>query len=388
MKYENLKLPATKPENYLELKASLLVEGVNADRQSMKGLGVSFKEQRHGLFGWDFDDHAGTLLPDDFTLPDGTVVQFRMKNDAPYKIKQKNNKRLLYKNEIEICEVNWLRRPEFYNKKTSQGYNMPEIGQVGGEDCLFFCYQNYCSHFSKNKQCLFCNLVSTSKTYNSVLKKKTIEAIGEVAGEAWKEGMARHVLITGGCTTAENETKQVTAIVQSILKHTGLKKLPGTVLPSPAKGDSIKAYHDSGIAAIGYSMEIWDERLYSAVCPGKAENTSHKEFIESIESAVKIFGEGNVYGVFVMGIEPKESFLEGVRVISGLGANVVPFVWSPNPGSKYEGHRAPAPKWYYDTIMEAAAIVKGNKFSSDDRNHCYKCDGNSLLHDALRIRGI
>jgi len=46
-----------------------------------------------------------------------------------------------------------------------------------------------------------------------------------------------------------------------------------------------------------------------------------------------------VYVAMVMGLEPKETFLEGIRVLSALGTNVVPFVWAPNPGSRLEGHR-------------------------------------------------
>ena len=134
------------------------------------------------------------------------------------------------------------------------------------------------------------------------------------------------------------------------------------------------------------SMEIFDESLYKAICPGKSENTTHREFLDSIEKAVSIFEEGNVYGVLVMGLETKETFLEGIKTLTGLGANVVPFVWSPNPGSKLSGHRAPSPEWYIDTIQEAAEIVVQSKVPFGDENHCYKCDGNSLLHDAIRIK--
>jgi hypothetical protein len=45
--------------------------------EALTGLGHDFKEQNHRLFGWDFEDHTDIDLPDDFTLPDGTVVQFR-----------------------------------------------------------------------------------------------------------------------------------------------------------------------------------------------------------------------------------------------------------------------------------------------------------------------
>ena len=135
-------------------------------------------------------------------------------------------------------------------------------------------------------------------------------------------------------------------------------------------------------------MEIWDEKLYQAICPGKSDATSHKDFVHSIESGVRIFGAGNVYGVFVMGLEPGKTFLEGVRAIAGLGANVVPFVWSPNPGSILEGHRAPTSQWYVDTVLGTSEIVYRAKVPSGTENHCFRCDGNSLLHDALRLKGI
>ena len=255
----------------------------------------------------------------------------------------------------------------------------------GGEDCLFFCYQNYCAHFGRGKQCLFCNLVSTTRTYDSVLKKE-VEAIARVAGAAWKEGMVRHVLLTGGCFNQDAETEFVSNIVNAISRQTGFQRVPGTVLPSPAKGDAIRRYYDSGIQAIGYSMEIWDEKLYTAICPGKSESTSHREFLHSIETAVNVFGPGNVFGVFVLGLEPQDTFLEGVKFLSRTGANTVPFVWSPNPGSRLSGHRAPSADWYLDVMYKAADIVQEAGVPSGSENHCYRCDGNSLLHDVLRLR--
>jgi len=374
---------------YLELKAELLVEGVRTTSDALREVGRKYKEQNHGLFGWDFEDHVGMMLPDDFVLPDGTVVQFRKNSRSPYQVNLNRNALVLSKGEDDICKVDWIPRPKYYETKTTNDHKMVKIGQIGGEDCLFFCYQNYCSFFSKHEQCLFCNLVSTSDTYDSVLKKKDTEDIGEVTKAAFSEGNVKHVLLTGGCFNHQKEIELVADILKSIRQHTGLERVPGTILPSPAKGvEELKRYHDTGIKAIGFSMEIWDEKLYQAICPGKSGSTSHNEFVHSIESAVRIFGEGNVYGVFVMGLEPGKTFLEGVRAITGLGANVVPFVWSPNPGSTLEGHRAPTSQWYVDTILETSEIVYRVKVPSGTENHCYRCDGNSLLHDALRLKGI
>jgi len=266
---------------------------------------------------------------------------------------------------------------------------MVKIGQIGGEDCLFFCYQNYCSFFSRHEECLFCNLVSTSDTYDSVMKKKDTTDIGEVAAAAFAEGMVKHVLLTGGCFNHEKEIDLVARMLGSIRDHTGLDRVPGTILPSPAKSpDDIKRYYETGIKAIGFSMEIWDDKLYQAICPGKSAGTSHTEFVTALETAVGVFGAGNVYAVIVMGLETRQTFLDGVKTVAGLGANIVPFVWAPNPGSKLADHRAPSSKWYVETILEAADIVHGAKVPPGTENHCYRCDGNSLLHDALRLKGI
>ncbi len=372
----------------IELKAALLVDGVRADAQALRGVGTIFKEQNHGLFGWDLEDHADVALPDDFLLPDGTVVQFRMNSSSPLCIRVVDSALRLFHGERDVCEVRWIDRPGFYDQRIGDGKKMVQIGQVGGEDCLFFCYQNYCSHFAHGEQCLFCNLVSTSQTYDSVLKKKDAELIGEVAGAAWGEGIVKHILLTGGCFAHEREVAVVERILMSVRKHGAADRIPGTILPSPATGDDIERYYDTGIQAIGYSMEIWDEALYSAICPGKAANTSHAQFLVSIERAVEVFGSGNVFAVFVMGLEPKDTFLDGVKTLIGMGANVVPFVWSPNPGSRLAGHRAPSAAWYADVVREAATLVMNGDVPSGTENHCYRCDGNSLLHDALRERGV
>ncbi len=371
--------------NYLLLKAALLTEGIQAEPEALRDVGTLYKEQNHGLFGWDFENHVELKTPDDFFLEDGTVVQFRLNRKSPYVVRVRDGKLALFRGEEALCAVRWIRRPAYYNQKTSKGNDMIRIGQIGGADNLFFCYQNYCSHFAKNQQCAFCNLVSTSKVYGSVMKKKDFEEVGEVAKAAWSEGNVRHVNITGGCFNHEAEVRVITDLLAAIRAHTGFDRVPGVLLPSPAKGDAIRSYRDAGITSLGYSMEIWDERYYQAICPGKAATTSHGDFVGLLSEAVKTFGAGNVYAMLVMGLEPRETFLEGVRTITSLGANVQPYVWAANPGSKLSGHRAPFPEWFEETILEAAQIVRASGVPSGELNNCNRCDGNTLLLDALKL---
>ncbi|WP_225370529.1 hypothetical protein [Methanobrevibacter arboriphilus] len=86
--------------DYLLLKALLLTEGVHSDKESLEGVGTKYKEQNHGLFGWDFETHKEIKLPDDFYLPDGTVVQYRLNSSSQYNIKKVDENLILYKMKI------------------------------------------------------------------------------------------------------------------------------------------------------------------------------------------------------------------------------------------------------------------------------------------------
>ena len=80
----------------LELKGDLLTEGVRATAEALEGVGTIYKEQNHGLFGWDFEDHGEEKLPDDFLLGDGTVVQFRKNSRSPFLVERaEDGKRIL-----------------------------------------------------------------------------------------------------------------------------------------------------------------------------------------------------------------------------------------------------------------------------------------------------
>ena len=221
--------------DFLLLKARLLTEGIRTDAEALGEVGTRYKEQNHGLFGWDFENHPELKIPDDFQLQDGTVVQFRLNSQSPYALRLNGERLHVCKGEETICGASLIPRPDFYARKTEGGNDMIRIGQVGGKDNLFFCYQNYCSHFSTNKQCAFCNLVSTSKTYGSVLKKKDREEIGEVAGAAFAEGLVHHISLTGGGFQAEKEVEVISGILESIRGHTGLDRVPESSSPRPPR---------------------------------------------------------------------------------------------------------------------------------------------------------
>ncbi|TDA65808.1 MAG: radical SAM protein [Clostridia bacterium] len=374
----------------LKLKAELLTEGVTAEAEAIEGLGKEYKEQCHGLFGWDFENHVGQTLPDDFRLlPGGTVVQFRQNSKSRFCVSKTADGLVLREANEVLCRVEWLPRPAFYERTTTDGTPMTKVAQIGGEDSFFVCYNNYCSHWQNGKQCLFCNLVTTKQTYRSVLTRKKLNQIGETAAAAFSEGVVRHCLLTGGCFPGENETDLVVEILHTLRNYLGVSDVPGCVLASPPRDlREIERIREAGITGIGYSLEIWNRDMFKAICPGKEEHPGYEKFLDSLEYAVGIFGRGNVFCALVTGIEPREYLLEGVEYLAAKGITSLCFIWSPVPGSRLEGHRNPTAEWYLNTTRRVVDIFEKNALPLNENIHCYRCDGNTLFHDEARLRSL
>lgn len=105
--------------------------------------------------------HDKEKIPDDFELPDGTIVQLRKYSRSPFTINSNNDSLSLFHEEKFITEIKWIPRPEYYNSETDDGTLMSKVAQIRGTDCLSICYMNYCGYFKTETQCKFCNIVPT-----------------------------------------------------------------------------------------------------------------------------------------------------------------------------------------------------------------------------------
>jgi hypothetical protein len=52
-----------------------------------------------------------------------------------------------------------------------------------------------------------------------------------------------------------------------------------------------------------FNLELWSEPLFAKICPGKNRYVGYHRWIEALETAVRLWGRGNVYSAMVAGIE-------------------------------------------------------------------------------------
>ncbi|BBB89621.1 MAG TPA: radical SAM protein [Methylomusa anaerophila] len=372
----------------LELKIELFVEGISfkADDVKQFEIGTKYQEQIHILFDMDKAHHSGFLLPAIFYLPHGLRVNFRWDPQSKYRLVAENGRPVIYKQQERIAEIEFYKRPELLDYKTSDGEPFGHIAAFIPEGGVGVCYSNECALKETDEDCLYCNINSTAGAYSQEnIFIKTPRQVAEVVAAAYKQGRGNHVNVTGGFIPERRELDYYADVAEEIKELTGLDDFNGTaVIGAPVDYRGVEKYKEAGYRTIALNIEIWEENIFKAICPGKEKRCGGRtNWVKALEYAAEVFGKGKVRSNIVAGIEPKQSILEGVEYLASKGVICFAGAWCPNPGSKLEGHRTPETAWHFDLTKKAAAIHRKYGFTIDQ---LYDCSANSTaIHDAYRI---
>jgi len=372
----------------LDLKIRLVNEGLNHsdDLYSTLDVGGKYKEQIHALFSNDL--HAKKNLPTGLVLPSGMLANYRTNANSKLRLEFYNDSYYILENDTELAKVDFQKRPEYYKNKTSNGIYLKSIVQLSLElGSASVVYSNECSLKEKGQDCLFCNANATKDHYaeSEGIGWKYPEQIGEAVAAAYKEG-GRHLTVTGGFVPERREVDIYLDIADSIKKYTGLDDFNGTaVIGAPSDISVIDKYKEAGYRTIAINLEVWNKDFFKAVCPGKHQQQGgYDHWVKSLEYAVKVFGRGRVRSNFVAGIEPKPYTIEGLETLAEKGIVATSSLWRANPGSAFEGHRAPTLSWYMDLAHKNVEILRKNGITYDQLYDATFM-ASSYLHDIYKI---
>ncbi|EHI97190.1 Radical SAM domain protein [Clostridium sp. DL-VIII] len=374
----------------LELKAKIIVEGINANPGIFKhlDLGGKYQEQIHLLFEMDHHEHVGISFPCGFTSPNGLRYSFNWDVNSRFSIKYNDGQYYLAENDIDIFPIEFDKRPNYYKLTTSDGTRMSHIASHSPGGIVGIAYSNECALKDKGLDCLFCNANATKDTYaeKENITWKNPKQIGEAVAAAFKNDNAKHVNLTGGFVPERREVDYYIDVAEAIQEYTGLEDFNGTaVIGAPKDLSVIDKYKEAGFRTIAIQLEIWDKNIFKTICPGKEGDCGGwQHWVDALEYAVKVFGFGRVRTGFVTGIEPKEKTLEGVEYLASKGILSLTNAWNPNPGSKLEGHRTPKPEWHLDMAKKTYAIFKKAGFTYEQYFDASP-SADFLVHDIFKI---
>jgi hypothetical protein len=360
----------------LRQKAELMTKGVHispaalaaarpGDRFSEQKLGGQRNRQRN--YGADF--------PANVYLPYGLKIEFTWNRSSPYVIDLVDGRHCLTRGDKNLGEIQYAPRPGYYNLKSSDGVPLRLIGFADYYDKVIeICYSNECCYIERNEQCLFCNINYDKTLYAEKYGPhwRTPRQVAEAVKAAFDEGVADHMVLTGGVIAERRELDYYSDAGEEIKKLLGVDSFNGTaVVAAPMDFRNIDKFKEAGFRTTAMNLEIWDKDFHKAVCPGKTNHSGGWEnWVKALEYAVGVFGWGRVRSNFVPGIEPKSKTVEGFEYLCGKGVVCSFNVWAPNVGSAFEGHRCPEAEWYVDLSGKLAGLWEKNGFTFD------------LIHDA------
>jgi len=222
-----------------------------------------------------------------------------------------------------------------------------------------------------SRDCKFCDVSYTQK-----YEKNNVDDLVDAVEVALKDKItpARHVLISGGTPKPEDH-----GYLKEVYRRVATA-FPGVeidVMMMPIQGllDSYEL-KDIGIHGVSTNMELYNNSLAKNLMPKKHEVAPKERYLQFIEEAVPVFGEGNVRSLLMVGLEPMDDTLLGVEAIARIGGDPVLSPFRPDPRSPLGYLTPPSVDFLAETYEKATKIVEEYGVKLGPR--CKPCTHNTL----------
>lgn len=283
-----------------ELKIILMTHGIRiniaAEQQLHMAGGINYKE-----FG------AIDLILNNLYINVPYGVQ--MSRLSPFEICLDNNKYVLCYLGEHLAPVTLRLQDPLGKKILKSGFTFEQIAYLG-HDRLRIYHRHSCYYKQKNLGCGFCDIDQSDAHFS-------FDDIKRVIDEYIDHPAIRHYMIGGGSNIPSCDFSYIINIAKYIRSKT---KKPICLMSSPPLNiEIITALNKAGITEVAFNLEVFDRDLAVQYMPGKSIITL-QQYKEAFIQALKLMGnEGNVRCAFIVGLESKESLLQGIDFICKLG---------------------------------------------------------------------
>jgi len=369
------------------IQNDVAINGVDCTESALKFV-EPFHSKSYNLFIWDREapDSRKSKVPDQLHITGGIYdlqgnvnLDWHVNSSSEYIVD-------LIEGKLTLCTKENGRhrpiapildpypRPKYKDKCFEDGTSYGEVlDAIPGKPFTRFTAFRMCQFWGFKEECKFCDINRAAKEQAKLglrTSRKWFEDVDKVKDvfkevyfkEKWSTGkLPNSILFTGGTILKKvdglNEDDFYLRYADAIHEAIGYRWAL-CLQTAPKSREVAKRYRDAGIDAHETNLEVWDERLFNILCPGKAKYFGWKKWVDMMCDEVDIFGLGNVSPCFVWGVEMSQpwgfktvdeavkSTLKGWDYLMAHGVIPRPKEWMVEPGSALANNK-PAPLEYY-----------------------------------------
>lgn len=347
-----------KKRNLLYLKIALINQGVVLTEDIKRYLNNN-GGLREGVY------NAVDIFMKDIVVNSAIRVKFTAL--SPFNIRMVSDKMVLFCCDEAVADIEIQEADVLGKKMTSSGTKVKDICLLA-TDRVRIQHSTNC-HFKRcGVGCEFCEV----ENHEFSFKMQDIqEAIDMYIDSPYE---FRHFLIGGRTDAWERESDEIIEIATYINRR-GRWPIYVMCVP-PREKDILRQFYDANITELALNIEIWDSALARKWMPGKGAIPREK-YLEMLEYATSLWGkQGAVRSSFIVGLEPEESLLAGVRAVCRIGVAPILSVFRPIPGTKGENYAPPTNEQLLSIYKKSQDIC--NEYGLELGPQCVSCQNNTL----------
>jgi hypothetical protein len=373
------------------IKEDLLRTGIAfTDAALSDNLAGVVKPKSYFIFSFDqqplakLGEAAERRPPEEIALTGGpyglrrTIVSVRVNPGSPYRVGRDEDGELRLAVEGgPLADVSLPPMPEYYRHTLANGKTVMETAPtIQWGYLIYLTVLRLCQYFGAKEECQFCDINHNWRQHKQAGRPytgiKPVEDVLEALALIDRydtEGVSEAYTLTGGSVTSRvdglEEADFYGRYAQAIEERFPGRWIGKIVAQALPKADA-RRFRDYGLQIYHPNYEVWDERLFSLICPGKERYVGRSEWHRRILDAAEVFGPRYVIPNFVAGVEMARPFgfqtvdeaiastVEGLDFFMSRGITPRFTNWCPEPATPL-GRDNPegAPLEYHIRLLEA-----------------------------------
>ena len=289
--------------------------------------------------------------------------------------------------------------PQWMAQQTSDGFPMAQAGISLHGDMAVINIAPGCDYFLQKSaggsslKCSFCAYGAPNERVSHFsqtlgqpqLPDITYRRMQETLKLVLQETEIHHIyLVAGSLVDWHDEGRRfidIARAVQEVNQH----RIPLTCGSGALPLEVMQEMHaEKLVDSVCFNLEVWSEALFEKVCPGKNKFVGYQQWIESLQSAVGLWGRGRVYTAMVSGIELEPEYdmsweqaadlaIEGAADLCARGIIPIYSLYWPIGGKDHPEYLNRLRSYFERLSLEYREIRQRHELALWDGFMCHRC---------------